>query len=84
MNIINRWVISRAEKIKAKAEAIKKAERKAEVNQYEFNRNLENKAKEILYRALDPIVQKMENEQYKKKQHERLQALQKPYKPKSI
>lgn len=29
-------------------------------------------------------LQKMENEQYKKKQHERLQALQKPYKPKSI
>ena len=60
MGLFNNWILTRAEKIKAKQEAKQKAERDTQQKQYENNQKIVSQAKDILYRSLEPIIETLE------------------------
>lgn len=59
MSVFNNWILTRAEKIKSKQEAKRKAEQDAHQKQYEINRKIVAQAKDILYRSLEPIIKSL-------------------------
>jgi hypothetical protein len=62
MNIINKWILNRAEKIKADKEAREKSTEAARQKEYERQRQVNQKAKQILYESLQPFIDKMSEE----------------------
>ena len=59
MSFYKNFILRKAESIKAEREAQQKAEREAQQNQYEANRKIVERAKEILYRSLDPFIKEL-------------------------
>lgn len=59
MSIFQKWILRKAETIKAKNEAKQKAVREVEINTWEANRKIVARAKEILFRSLEPHINKL-------------------------
>jgi hypothetical protein len=55
MNVINKWILNRAEKIKAREKSTEVARQK----EYEKQRHVIERAKQILYDSLKPFIDKM-------------------------
>jgi hypothetical protein len=63
MNIINNWILKRADRIKAEKEAKVKAQREMELANYNRGQEIRREAKKSLMASLQPHIDAMENQE---------------------